>query len=206
MKLTAKQERFVKFIEQFWKENRYSPSVREIASGLGLASTSGVKTMLDRLAGKGVLTKGEGTARTISLPNQEEEGIPILGRIRAGMPVMAEENIEGYIPLHDFMRASSGGFFLIVEGESMRDKGIMHGDYVFIRPSREIANGQVGAFRINGEVTLKTFRRSEDRCELVPANPDFPVIPIKEGDDFEVIGRFVMLLRMAEKGYDRRFV
>jgi repressor LexA len=116
--------------------------------------------------------------------------------------VTAEENIEGYIPIRDFLRAADGGFFLIVEGESMKDKGIMHGDYAFIKPQKEISNGQIGAFRINGEVTLKTFKRNKDgRISLVPANTDFHPIQVTEEDEFEVIGRFVMLLRMVEKGY-----
>ena len=208
-KLTTKQDRFLKFITGFWEENGYSPSVRDIASGLGLASTSGVKTMMDRLISKGILKKEEGMARTVKVAGHklsEERGIPVIGRIRAGMPVMAEENVEGYIPLHDFMKASSGGFFLIVEGESMKDKGILPGDYVFIKPSHEISNGQIGAFRINGEVTLKTFRRYEDHIKLIPANDSFEPIIVTETDEFEVIGRYVMLMRMSEKGYDRRFV
>ncbi len=207
-KTTDKQERFLKFIKDFCQEYGYPPSVREIAKGLGLASTSGVKSMIDRLTDKGVLRKEPGMARAVSLPgnpHEEERGVPILGRIRAGMPVTSEENIEGYIPLQDFLKTSSGGFFLIVEGESMKDKGILPGDYAFIQPQKTISNGQIGAFRINGEITLKTFRRTDDGIFLLPANEDFQPICVGPEDDFDIIGRFVMLLRMVEKGYDRRF-
>jgi repressor LexA len=201
---TAKQERFLKFIREFCMEYGYSPSVREIARGLGLSSTSGVKSMIDRLTDRGYLRREPGIARAVSLP--EAQGVPVLGRIRAGIPVMAEENIEGYIPLQDFMKTSSGGFFLIVEGESMKDKGILPGDYAFIQPQKVISNGQIGAFRLNGEVTLKTFSRKDEEILLLPANDEFKAIHVGIDDDFEVIGRFVMLLRMVEKGYDRRLL
>ena len=108
-KTTEKQKVFLKFIEEFCQENGYSPTVREIAYGLGLSSTSAVQSMIDRLQSKGLLYKNAGVARTLSissgeyLPYQPELGIPILGRIRAGVPVMAEENIEGYVPVNDFL-------------------------------------------------------------------------------------------------------
>ncbi|MDR2883593.1 MAG: transcriptional repressor LexA [Deferribacteraceae bacterium] len=214
MKITDKQAAFLKFIENFHRDNGYAPSVRDIAGGLGLASTSGVQSMIERLSSKGLLNRGSGVARSLSLANVEsptkafsdsDKGVPILGHIRAGMPVMSEENIEGHIPVKDFITNSSGGFFLIVDGESMKDKGIYPGDYVFIKPQREISNGQVGAFRVNGEVTLKTYRRSGDLIELIPANEDFEPIIVTPEDSFEVIGRFVMLLRMVERGYEHQF-
>ena len=87
----------------------------------------------------------------------------------------------------------------------MKDKGIMPGDYAFIQPQKTISNGQIGAFRINGEVTLKIFRRTDEGISLLPANEEFAPIRVGMEDEFDVIGRFVMLLRMVEKGYDRRF-
>lgn len=213
-KTTEKQQRFLDFIDNFCRENGYSPSVREIAKGLNLSSTSGVQNMIERLASKGLLNKEAGAARTVSVQREnrqlynrhEEQGIPVIGRIRAGLPVAAEENVEGYIMFQDFLRTSSGGFFLIVEGESMKDKGINHGDYAFIRPQKEISNGQIGAFRVNGEVTLKTFcRTAEGVIELVAANNEFRPLVISEEDSFEVIGRFVMLLRLVEKGYGHMY-
>ncbi|MDR2401441.1 MAG: transcriptional repressor LexA [Deferribacteraceae bacterium] len=210
-KLTARQEEFLKYIKEFSLENGYPPSMREIARAFGHTSSAGAKTMLERLAEKGVLQKDNRRARGIKLPEgvlfaDKARGIPVLGRIRAGLPVEAEENIEGYIPLNDYLSASSGGFFLIVEGESMKDKGILHGDYAFIQPQREISNGQIGAFRLNGEVTLKTFRKTGGKISLIPANGEFEPIKVNEEDNFEVIGRFVMLLRMVEKRYDPRLM
>ena len=159
--MTDKQERLLQFILDFHKENGYSPSIREMAQGMGVSSPSTIKAMLDRLEAKGMLTKSSGRARSLTTTMQEEDkGIPVIGRIVAGTPVMAEENIEGYIPVKEFLKNSNGGFFLIVDGYSMKDKGILPGDYVFIQPCKEISNGQIGAFRLNGEVTLKTFKKS----------------------------------------------
>ncbi len=202
--MTEKQKRFLDFIIRFKEENGYSPSVREIAKGLGLASTSSVKSMLDKLINQGVLSMMSGKARSIIANEPEVKGIPIIGHIRAGTPVTAEENIEGYIPIKEFLKNSNGGFFLIVDGYSMKDKGILPGDYIFIQPQKIISNGQIGAFRLNGEVTLKTFRKTNDGIFLMPANDEFEPIPVLETDEFEVIGRYVMLLRLVEKGYDFR--
>lgn len=200
--MTDKQERLLNFILDFHKEHGYSPSIREMAHGMGVSSPSTIKAMLDRLEAKGMLTKSSGIARSLTAVMQEEDkGIPVIGRIVAGTPVMAEENIEGYIPVKEFLRNSNGGFFLIVDGYSMQDKGILPGDYVFIQPCKEISNGQIGAFRLNGEVTLKTFKRSDEGIFLLPANNDFQPIPVTEDDIFEVIGRYVMLLRFREQGY-----
>ncbi len=201
--MTNKQERLLQFILDFHKDNGYSPSIREIAKGMGVSSPSTVKAMIDRLESQGVLNKSSGVARSLTPVSQNNErGIPVLGKIVAGTPVMAEENIEGYIPIQEFLKNSNGGFFLIVDGYSMKDKGILPGDYVFIQPSKEIGNGQIGAFRINGEVTLKTFKKSNEGVFLMPANEEFQPIPVTEDDTFEVIGRYVMLLRLREQGYN----
>lgn len=199
--MNEKQKKFIDFILDFKSDNGYSPSVREIAAGLGIASTSTVKNMLDRLEKDGLLIKSSGVARSVSAVEVEDKGIPVIGHIRAGSPIMAEEHIEGYVPIKEFVKNSNGGFFLVVDGDSMKDKGILPGDYVFIRPQKDISNGQVGAFRINGEVTLKTFRRTNDGVFLMPANSDYQPIIISPDDNFEVIGRYVMLLRLTEKGY-----
>lgn len=201
--MTDKQERLLNFILDFHKEYGYPPSIREMAQGMGVSSPSTIKAMLDRLEAKGMLTKSSGRARSLAAVMQDEndKGIPVIGRIVAGTPVMAEENIEGYIPVKEFLRNSNGGFFLIVDGYSMQDKGILPGDYVFIQPCKEISNGQIGAFRLNGEVTLKTFKRSDEGIFLLPANNDFQPITVTDDDIFEVIGRYVMLLRFREQGY-----
>jgi repressor LexA len=197
-KVTERQQKFLDFIENFTESNGYSPSIREIGEELGLSSTSSVKKMLDRLASGGLIRKTSSTARGYELANRHS--VPIIGRIKAGMPVMSEENLEGYIAVKDLVRPDS--FFLRVEGDSMKDKGIFDGDFALMRPSPIITNGKIGAFRLNGEITLKTFRRTKDGMFLVPENEDYPIIPVNEGDDFAVIGILEMVMRFFKGQYD----
>ncbi|PLX65752.1 MAG: repressor LexA [Denitrovibrio sp.] len=193
--MTDRQQKFIKFIESFIRDNGYSPSIREIAKGMGLSSTASVKKMLDRLADSGLLNRSGNIARGIEIP---EKGIPVIGRIKAGVPVEAAENVEGYMKLDRLTIRSGGHFFLKVDGDSMKEEAIVDGDYVLIKPSPVISNGQIGAFRINGEVTLKTFRQNAEGVYLMPANEEFEPIPVGEYDDFEVIGHLKMVLRMTE--------
>ncbi|TCK60785.1 transcriptional repressor LexA [Seleniivibrio woodruffii] len=195
--MTERQKMFVKFIDNFIKDNGYSPSVREIAKGMGLSSTASVKTMLDRLTESGALKRAGNVARSLDTGSA---GVPVLGRIKAGVPVTSEENIEGYIRMDRTL--SDGHFFLRVDGESMKDKAILDGDCVLIRQTEYIEDGQIGAFRLNGEVTLKTFERTSAGIFLMPANPDFAPIPVTEYDDFQVIGSVKMVIRSLEGGYD----
>jgi repressor LexA len=195
--MTERQKMFVQFIDKFIKDNGYSPSVREIARGMGLSSTASVKNMLDRLTESGALKRAGNIARSLET---HRAGIPVLGRIKAGFPVTSEENIEGYIRLDKPI--NDDHFFLRVDGESMRDKAILDGDCVLIRQSNYVENGQIGAFRLNGEVTLKTFEKTSAGIFLMPANPDFAPIPVGEYDDFQVIGTVKMVIRSLEGGYD----
>lgn len=198
---TKRQKQFLDFIEEFTEANGYSPSIRDIGEGLKLSSTASVKKMLDRLAESGFIRRASSSARGIELIRKRS--IPVIGRIKAGMPVMAEENLEGYISLKDLVRSDS--FFLRVEGDSMKNKGILDGDFALLRPSPVIDNGKIGAFRLNGEITLKTFRRNREGMFLVPENDDYPVIPVHDGDDFEVIGILDMVLRFFKGNYDIKY-
>ena len=195
--MTDRQKMFMQFIDKFIRDNGYSPSVREIAKGMGVSSTASVKNMLDRLAQSGALKRADNIARSLETPTM---GIPVLGRIKAGMPVTSEENVEGYIRLDKPI--GDDHFFLRVDGESMKDKAILDGDCVLIKMTNHIKHGQIGAFRLNGEVTLKTFEMTTAGIFLMPANPDFAPIPVGEYDEFQVIGTVKMVIRALEGGYD----
>ncbi len=157
-----------------------------------------LKKMLDRLTDGGFLNRSSSIARGIDMPSR---GIPVVGSIKAGVPVTAEENIEGYMKLDRLTIRSGGHFFLKVDGDSMKDEAILDGDYVLIKPSPVISSGQIGAFRVNGEVTLKTYRHDAEGVFLMPANEDFDPILIGEYDDFAVIGILKMVMRMTEGGH-----
>lgn len=201
--MTERQKMFVDFIEKFIRERGYSPSIREIAKGMGLSSTASVKNMLDRLTENGLLKRSSSIARGIegrAVSAAQPVGIPVLGRIKAGVPVTSEENIEGYI--HLGKKVSDDHFFLRVDGDSMKDKAILHGDYVLLKQSSSIDNNKIGAFIINGEITLKTFSRTPYGAFLMPANQEFKPIKILEDDDFRVIGVLKMVVRSLEGSYD----
>ncbi len=200
--MTEKQKKLMDFIKYFTETNGFPPTVREIAKGIGVSSPSTVKAMTDRLIKKGYLKKNSFKARGIEIANKRFFGIPIMGRIKAGYPVLSEENIEDYIFINGISKNCSDCFFLRVSGDSMKDKGILDGDLVLIRPQKELFNGDTGAFRINGEVTLKTFTEKNSKIMLKPENKDFNPIEITRSDEFEIIGKMIALIRYEEKIFD----
>lgn len=124
-----------------------------------------------------------------------EEGIPILGRVAAGSPLLAEENVEGHLALDDLFPTSGDLFALRVHGLSMRDRGILDGDVVVVRKQEHARDGDDVVAVLGEDATVKTFRRTENAIELVPANPDFKTLRVIEGDDFRVVGVVVGLVR-----------
>jgi len=193
MGLTDRQKEFFLFIKNFLDEYGYPPSVRDIAKGMGITSISSVKKMLDRLVEAGVIKKDSSKARGIELIYHR--GVPLLGRIKAGVPVFSEENIEGYIDLAEKFKNTENLFCLKVEGDSMIDKGIFEGDTAVIKKQPDINEGETGAFRINDEVTLKTFARKEGCILLIPANKRYKSIRVTSTDSFEVIGKLKFVLK-----------
>jgi len=192
MGLTNRQKEFFLFIKNFLDEYGYPPSVRDIAKGMGVTSISSVKKMLDRLAEAGIIKKDSSKARGIELINR---GVPLLGRIKAGTPVFSEENIEGYVELAEKFKNTQNLFCLKVEGDSMIDKGIFEDDTAVIKKQPDINEGETGAFRINDEVTLKTFARKEGCILLIPANKRYKSIRVTSTDSFEVIGKLKFVLK-----------
>jgi repressor LexA len=190
--MTDKQRKYVNFIDNFVKEHGYPPTVREIAKGVGVASTSGVNKMLDKLAFSGVIKKRGNMARSININLHKQ--IPLLGRIKAGKPTFSEENIEKFINLNSYMN-EEGIFFLKAEGDSMIGAGIFDGDYLLVKKLQVLNDNDIGIFRLNGEVTVKTFSKQNEKVKLLPANSKYQTIDIKENDVFEIIGKVVILLR-----------
>lgn len=193
MGLTGRQKEFFLFIKDFLDEYGYPPSVRDIAKGMGVASISSVKKMLDRLVEAGVIKKDSSKARGIELIYHQ--GVPLLGRIKAGTPVFSEENIEGYVDLAEKFKNTENLFCLKVEGDSMIDKGIFEGDTAVIKKQPDISEGETGAFRINDEVTLKTFARKKGCVFLIPANKRYKSIRVTPADSFEVIGKLIFVIK-----------
>ena len=176
--LTARQKQFLDFIQSFIEENNYPPSIREVQHAFGLKSTKGVKGHIDRLVEKGYLNRKDGSARTLSLPTHRssygnritDNCAPIIGRVAAGLPIMAEENEEGRMPIPERFQGIEGIFWLEVHGDSMIDLGILNGDFVLVRPVPFVEEGTVAVVIIDNEATVKKFYHRGDTIRLVPAN------------------------------------
>lgn len=186
-----RRQRILEFIRRHINEQGHAPSVREIGAEVGIRSTRAVKYHLDRLVEDGLLERVPGQARSLRTAARPDS-LPVIGRIAAGTPVLAIENVESHISLSRFQDS----FLLRVAGESMRDAGIMDGDLVIIRPDVEPNSGDIVAALLGDEATVKRFRRKGNRVVLEPENPDFKPVKVDPArDDFRVVGVVVGLLR-----------
>ena len=173
--LTKKQFEVLKYIEQFIKENEYSPSYEEVAIGIGTSSKGSVLKHIHALQEAGFLERKENSGRSIRLVKDQGEelgsGVPLVGKIAAGKPIMAFEHVEK-VDLNTFFSQGKPSFLLVVEGESMKDGGIYEGDMVLIRPSPTARDGQVVVALVDGyDTTLKRFHRNTNgTITLVPEN------------------------------------
>ena len=196
--LTQAEEKVLRYIAGVISENDYPPSVRDIQNALGYRTTSVIKNYIDRLVEKGYLYKDGRKGRALSLTELSRNmffGIPVLGTIAAGSPVLAEQNYDGYLPLGVGVSGYSKDnlFSLKVKGESMKDCGILDGDYVVIDHRSYAEDGEIIAAMIDGEATVKVFFKKEGKVVLEPRNPDFsPII----ADEVTVIGKVIANFRL----------
>ena len=212
--LSWRQQRVLRVIRDFAQRRGYPPSLREIAEAVGLNSPSSVAFQLSTLESKGYLRRDAGRPRTVEtrlpggppmqsvpeiregaaadLPLQQMTSVPLLGRIAAGGPILAEESFEDVVPLPRQLVGGGTLFLLKVVGDSMIGAAIMDGDWVVIRQQQEANNGDIVAAMIDGEVTVKTWRRLAERAWLMPHNAAYTPIP---GDGASILGRVVTVLR-----------
>ncbi|GGA24896.1 LexA repressor [Paenibacillus physcomitrellae] len=182
----------------------YPPSVREIGEAVGLASSSTVHGHLDRLEKKGLIRRDPTKPRAIELLGQEESEdsnmfahtvsrIPVVGKVTAGVPITATENIEDYFPLPNHYVGDKEVFMLAVIGESMIEAGIHNGDYVIVRQQQTAENGDiVVAMTEEDEATVKTFYKERDHIRLQPENPAFEPLRLKH---VTILGKVIGLFR-----------
>jgi repressor LexA len=197
IKLTARQEEVLSLIKRNIGETGYPPTRAEIAKELGFRSANAAEEHLKALARKGAIEMVAGASRGIRLP-EESSGIPIVGRVAAGSPILATEHIEEYCNLpYDFF-SPSADYLLRVSGESMKDIGIMDGDLLAVHKTDRVSNGDIVVARIEDEVTVKRYqrKRGSHTVELFPENPDFQVIEVDlKQQDFAIEGLSVGVLR-----------
>ena len=212
--LTWRQRKVLQVIRDSVQRRGYPPSMREIGEAVGLTSTSSVSYQLSTLQKRGYLRRDAGRPRTVEvrlpgqpavrpegeaaedaaldIASQEAAMVPLLGRIAAGGPILAEEAIEDVFPLPKQLVGEGTLFLLRVVGESMIDAAIANGDWVVVRQQPVADNGDIVAAMIDGEATVKTFKRSGDHIWLMPHNPAFTPI---QGDEAAILGKVVAVLR-----------
>lgn len=203
-KLTARQQEILDYIEQEVSTTGVPPSIRQIGAALDISSTNGVRSHLKALEKKGYIHRSLRTSRGIAMLDrikqrataalQETVEVPILGRVTAGMPVLAVENRDGHLQVDPSLIKSSDTFALRVEGDSMIEAGILHGDYVLVRPQPSAENGDIVVALIEDEVTVKRFYRETDGIRLQPENVNMEPI---YASNVQICGKVTSLIRPA---------
>jgi repressor LexA len=212
--LTARQRKVLEVIRDSVERRGYPPSMREIGESVGLTSTSSVSHQLTTLERRGYLRRDPNRPRALEVrlpegvspsPNHEDEDeeavraarpapayVPLVGRIAAGGPILAEQAVESVFPLPRELVGDGTLFLLKVSGDSMIDAAIADGDGVVVRQQQHAENGDIVAAMIDGEATVKTFKKRDGHVWLLPHNPNYAPIP---GDDATILGRVVTVLR-----------
>lgn len=198
-KLTPRQQQVLELIRAHIDDTGYPPTRVEIARSLGFKSANAAEEHLKALARKGAIEMVAGASRGIRLPEgSEPNGIPIVGRVAAGSPILAEEHIEDYCEMPHQFFTPTADYLLRVNGMSMRDAGILDGDLLAVHRTAQVHNGQIVVARIEDEVTVKRFKRERNKnvVELWPENPDFNVIKVDLRDaNFAIEGLSVGVIR-----------
>ena len=204
-KLADPQQVILDYMISFTEEHAYPPSVREICAAVGLKSTATVHTHLRNLEKRGLITRDSAKQRAVfintdQLPDREAKQykVPLIGRVAAGLPMLAAENIEDAFPLPDVLmhgKEPEEVYMLRVDGESMRDAGIRDGDILVVNHNCSCTNGDIVVARVQGEsATVKRFFREKDRVRLQPENDLFEPIYVPF-DEVEISGKVIGLLR-----------
>ena len=198
--LTARQQQVYDLVRDHISQTGMPPTRAEIASQLGFRSPNAAEEHLKALARKGVIEIISGASRGIRLLMEEEpEGLPLIGRVAAGEPLLALENIESHYQVDPMLFKPSADFLLRVNGMSMKDIGIMDGDLLAVHKTQDVHNGQVIVARIEDEVTVKRFKKSGNKIELHAENPEFsPIIVDLREQNFTVEGLAVGVIRNGE--------
>ena len=219
-KLTERQQQVLDLVQSTIERTGSPPTRAEIAAELGFRSANAAEEHLQALARKGVIELVSGTSRgirlqsdtlkalnlarlsqfgkqfSLPLPSLAQLSLPLVGRVAAGAPILAQEHIDQTYVVEASMFPRRPDYLLKVRGMSMRDAGILDGDLLAVQKAKEAKNGQIVVARLGDEVTVKRFRRTKQHVELLPENPDFePIIVALDDDQFELEGLAVGLVR-----------
>ena len=192
--LTARQQQILQLIRDAVSERGSPPTRAEIAQAFGFRSPNAAESHLRALARKGVISLDEGRARGIRLA--EQPGMPLIGRVAAGNPILADAHVQGRYQVDPTLFSPRADYLLRVRGQSMRDAGILDGDLLAVHSTAEARNGQIIVARLCDEVTVKRLNRQGARVELLPENPDFsPIVVDMQRDTLVIEGVVVGLIR-----------
>ncbi|HVT29106.1 MAG TPA: transcriptional repressor LexA [Lacipirellulaceae bacterium] len=198
---TPKQRKIADFVSEYWHRHGFGPSHQDIADKFRFSSTNAVRSHLGLMKRKGLINYEEGVARTIRVIDdgapQDTNGIPLIGRIPAGIPFAVLQDMAERLPISPELFAGDQLFALRVEGQSMRDAGILDGDFAILNHQEDVADGQIAAVLIDEVATLKQFFRKKDCVVLHAANPDFEDIVLRAeiGHRVAIAGRLVGVVR-----------
>ncbi len=204
-RLTKKHTSSLLFLKEYLQERGYPPTIRELMEGLGLSSTNIVKKYLDILERKGYIRRQFNSPRAIeivdiSTKTSEVRSVPIVGKVRAGVPHPAIEDIEGYFSIDKTICRNGKAFFLRVVGDSMINAHILEGDLVLVVPQPVANNGEIVVALINDEATVKRFYKKGDTILLKPEHPAMKPITIKgESTQVSIIGKVIAVVRQFDK-------
>ncbi|MGI0116220.1 transcriptional repressor LexA [Zooshikella sp. RANM57] len=195
-KLTARQAEILQFIKEHIEATGYPPTRAEIAKQLGFRSPNAAEEHLKALARKRAIEIIPGTSRGIRLPEGNLSGLPIVGNVAAGSPILAAEHIENYCAIEPGFFNPKADYFLRVKGMSMKDAGIFEGDLIAVHKTHEARNGQIIVARIASDVTVKRFHQLRNKVTLYPENDDFTPIDVDlKRDEFTIEGLCVGVIR-----------
>jgi repressor LexA len=193
-KLTDRQNAVLSFIKDFAMNMGYPPTIPEIQKEFGIRSPNGVNNHIKALIRKGYIIRDSSRARALEIVGRHE-GIPLLGRVAAGAPLLAEENFDGFFNLPEFYN-SNGVFALKVKGTSMQNAGIFDGDFVIVRMQPTLEQGEIGVALINGEATVKRVFFDGNIIRLVPENETMqPITVMRTDPGFSIGGKVIGVVR-----------
>ena len=200
--LTRRQEEILLFLKDFVMERGFPPTLREIASHLGVKGPKGPQKALRILERKGYLRRIPGGSRALEITGVSPAGagkvlpVPVVGRVRAGEPILAVENVEGYIRLDRSLLSSENVFLLRVQGDSMVEAHIQDGDFALVKPQANAENGEIVVALVEDEATIKRIFMKRDLIRLEPANPSMDPIVIRKGEKrVKIVGKVVGIFR-----------
>ena len=198
LKLTKRQQEIFDFIKRYSAEHGYPPTVRDIGKAIGLTSSSTVHAHLANLEKLGLIRRDPTKPRALELLGQAAKrivgpsGLPLLGRVAAGQPLLAEENIEEYVDVPEIAGGDKGEYVLRVQGDSMKNAGILEGDFVVVRPQDTASDGEIIVALVGEEATVKRFFKESDHIRLQPENETMEPIRVR---DVSILGRVVGVCR-----------